>query len=71
MSSMPSSYGILAHGFLRLRCGECGHDKLPHMVNPQTGRVHSSYAQSVAVTSRLAPTDPNLQGIPIRTVEGR
>ncbi len=46
-------------------------DKLPRMVNPQTGRVHTSYAQAVAVTGRLASTDPNLQNIPIRTAEGR
>ncbi len=46
-------------------------DKLPLMVNPQTGRVHTSYAQAVAVTGRLASNDPNLQNIPIRTPEGR
>ena len=46
-------------------------DKLPRMVNPKTGRVHTSYAQAVAVTGRLASTDPNLQNIPIRTAEGR
>ncbi len=46
-------------------------DKLPKMVNPSTGRVHTSYAQAVAVTGRLASSDPNLQNIPIRTAEGR
>lgn len=46
-------------------------DKLPQMVNPATGRVHTSYAQAVAVTGRLSSNDPNLQNIPIRTPEGR
>jgi DNA polymerase I len=46
-------------------------DKLPQMVNPQTGRVHTSYAQAVAVTGRLSSNEPNLQNIPIRTPEGR
>ncbi|MFP5397881.1 MAG: DNA polymerase, partial [Gammaproteobacteria bacterium] len=46
-------------------------DKLPQMVDPATGRVHTSYAQAVAVTGRLASNDPNLQNIPIRTPEGR
>ena len=46
-------------------------DKLPKMVNLNTGRVHTNYAQAVAVTGRLASNDPNLQNIPIRTVEGR
>ena len=46
-------------------------DKLPLMVNPATGRVHTNYAQAVAVTGRLASNDPNLQNIPIRTAEGR
>jgi DNA polymerase I len=46
-------------------------DKLPRMVNPATGRVHTTYAQSVAVTGRLASNDPNLQNIPVRTAEGR
>ena len=46
-------------------------DKLPLMVNPDTGRVHTTYAQAVAVTGRLASNDPNLQNIPIRTPEGR
>jgi DNA polymerase-1 len=46
-------------------------DKLPKMVNPRTGRVHTSYSQSTAVTGRLSSNDPNLQNIPIRTAEGR
>jgi DNA polymerase-1 len=46
-------------------------DKLPLMVNPSTGRVHTNYAQAVAVTGRLSSNDPNLQNIPIRTPEGR
>ncbi len=46
-------------------------DKLPRMVNPSTGRVHTSYGQAIAVTGRLASNDPNLQNIPIRTAEGR
>jgi DNA polymerase-1 len=46
-------------------------DKLPQMVNPKTGRVHTSFSQAVAVTGRLASSEPNLQNIPIRTPEGR
>ncbi len=46
-------------------------DKLPLMINAQTGRVHTNYAQAVAVTGRLSSNDPNLQNIPIRTAEGR
>ena len=46
-------------------------DKLPQMVNRNTGRVHTSYSQAVAVTGRLSSSDPNLQNIPIRTPEGR
>lgn len=46
-------------------------DKLPKMINPRTGRVHTSYHQAVAATGRLSSTDPNLQNIPIRTPEGR
>ncbi|NML62500.1 DNA polymerase I [Massilia sp. RP-1-19] len=46
-------------------------DKLPKMVNRETGRVHTNYAQAVAVTGRLSSNDPNLQNIPIRTSEGR
>jgi DNA polymerase I len=46
-------------------------DKLPKMVNANTGRVHTSYSQAVAITGRLASNDPNLQNIPIRNAEGR
>jgi DNA polymerase-1 len=46
-------------------------DKLPKMVNKASGRVHTNYAQAVAVTGRLASNDPNLQNIPIRTEQGR
>ena len=46
-------------------------DKLPEMINPDTGRVHTSYHQAVAATGRLSSSDPNLQNIPIRTEEGR
>ena len=45
-------------------------DKLPQMVNPQTGRVHTSYHQAVTATGRLSSSDPNLQNIPIRNEEG-
>lgn len=46
-------------------------DKLPLQIDPDTGRVHTSYHQAVAATGRLSSTDPNLQNIPIRTPEGR
>jgi DNA polymerase I len=46
-------------------------DKLPEMINPNTGRVHTSYHQAVAATGRLSSSDPNLQNIPVRTAEGR
>jgi len=46
-------------------------DKLPQMIDPDTGRIHTSYHQAVAATGRLSSTDPNLQNIPIRTPEGR
>ncbi len=46
-------------------------DKLAQMALPRTGRVHTNYAQAVAVTGRLSSNDPNLQNIPIRTAEGR
>jgi DNA polymerase-1 len=46
-------------------------DKLPQEIDPQTGRVHTSYQQAVASTGRLSSTSPNLQNIPIRTAEGR
>jgi DNA polymerase-1 len=46
-------------------------DKLPQRINPATGRVHTHYSQTTAVTGRLASSDPNLQNIPVRTGEGR
>ena len=46
-------------------------DKLPQVINPRTGRIHTSYHQAVAATGRLSSQDPNLQNIPIKTEEGR
>ncbi len=46
-------------------------DKLPKMIHPATGRVHTHYAQAAVVTGRLSSSDPNLQNIPVRTAEGR
>ncbi len=46
-------------------------DKLPKLINPRSGRVHTSYHQAVAATGRLSSSDPNLQNIPVRTEEGR
>ena len=46
-------------------------DKLPLLINPRTGRVHTSYQQAVAATGRLSSSDPNLQNIPVRSPEGR
>ena len=46
-------------------------DKLPAMIDPDTGRIHTSYHQAVTATGRLSSSDPNLQNIPVRTEEGR
>src|SRR5690606_35769673 len=46
-------------------------DKLPKMIDPTTGRVHTNYGQAVAVTGRLSSNEPNLQNIPVRNAEGR
>ncbi len=46
-------------------------DALPEMVNPHTGKIHTSFSQVTAATGRLSSSDPNLQNIPIRTEEGR
>jgi len=46
-------------------------DAIPKLINPETGRVHTSFNQTVAATGRLSSTDPNLQNIPVRTEEGR
>ncbi len=46
-------------------------DKLPELINPKTGRIHTSYHQAVAATGRLSSSDPNLQNIPVRSEEGK
>ncbi len=46
-------------------------DAIPELINPRTGRIHTSYAQAVAVTGRLSSTNPNLQNIPVRTDRGK
>lgn len=56
-------------GIAKLKNTYC--DKLPQRINPATGRVHTHYSQTTAVTGRLASSDPNLQNIPVRTAEGR
>lgn len=61
---------ILEHrGLAKLRSTYT--DKLPEMVSPETGRLHTSYHQAVAATGRLSSSDPNLQNIPVRSEEGR
>ncbi len=66
----PLPKTLLEHRALaKLRSTYC--EKLPAMVNADTGRVHTTYGQSIAVTGQLASSDPNLQNIPVRTAEGR
>jgi DNA polymerase-1 len=66
----PLPKKILEHrGFAKLK--NTYTDKLPRMVNAATGRVHTCFSQAVAVTGRLASSEPNLQNIPVRTAEGR
>ncbi len=61
---------LLEHrGLAKLKSTYC--DKLAASIDPATGRVHTSYGQAIAVTGRLASSEPNLQNIPIRTAEGR
>jgi DNA polymerase I len=66
----PLPKTLLEHRALsKLKSTYC--DKLPAMIRPETGRVHTTYGQAIAITGRLASSDPNLQNIPIRTAEGR
>ena len=69
-ADFPLPKALLEHRALsKLRSTYC--DKLPTMVNARTGRVHTTYGQAIAVTGRLASSDPNLQNIPARSAEGR
>jgi DNA polymerase-1 len=66
----PLPRTLLEHRALaKLRSTYC--EKLPASIHPGTGRVHTTYGQAVAITGRLASSDPNLQNIPVRTAEGR
>ena len=69
-ADFPLPRTLLEHRALsKLKSTYC--DKLPAMIRQDTGRVHTTYGQTIAVTGRLASSDPNLQNIPIRTAEGR
>lgn len=73
MTELSAEYPLVAdilrhRGFTKLRSTYV--DALPRMVNPRTGRIHSSFNQTIAATGRLSSKDPNLQNIPIRTTEG-
>ena len=69
-ASHPIAANILQHrGLMKLKSTYI--DALPLLVNPRTGRVHSSFNQAVASTGRLSSQNPNLQNIPVRTAEGR
>lgn len=66
----PICAEILAHrGLMKLRSTYV--DALPQLINPRTGRVHTSFNQALAATGRLSSQNPNLQNIPVRTLEGR
>ena len=70
LTSYPIAADILQHrGLMKLKSTYI--DALPLLVNPRTGRVHSSFNQAVASTGRLSSQNPNLQNIPVRTAEGR